>query len=380
VLRDFSLRESAGDWALPSLPLRVAATYLRRSQDSFPAAIRPNWREDTRLPHVSAANLLTGDNSVCIDATRKAPQLEGNAVLVGYTASGLNDAKPTPVDPVMPGVEVMGEAAEALIAGSAIRVPPAWLKYVIAGLLAVMTTFAFFRGEPATDIDSIFIATNLALLIAASIGLTFFGYFFDVFASVGFISLVFGLCRLYAAIQRGRAVGNADYLPEFEPTRDRWLAIGRLRFVPDTHLDENATTRRRREYNRRLRRFLYAGSGAVMLEGVVERKSWMHDALSDLMVLIWHGESESAVRESAKADLTRLERYLAELDARLPDDGSVRLAFACTELDENAVLADRGLSLRLSQLVGQVLASSVERPLARAEIASVHSGSSQGVQ
>ena len=28
-----------------------------------------------------------------------------------------------------------------------------------------------------------------------------------------------------------------------------------------------------------------------MLEGVVERKSWLHDALSDLMVLVWHGES-----------------------------------------------------------------------------------------
>ena len=56
-------------------------------------------------------------------------------VLVGYTASGLNDAKPTPVDPVMPGVEVMAEATEALIAGSAIRMPPAWLKYVIAVLL-----------------------------------------------------------------------------------------------------------------------------------------------------------------------------------------------------------------------------------------------------
>ena len=105
----------------------------------------------------------------------------------------------------------------------------------------------------------------------------------------------------------------------------------------------------------------------------------MHEALSDLMVLVWHGETETAVRESARDDLTRLERYLAELDARLPDDGSVRLAFACAELDENALLADRGLSLRLSQLVGQVLAASVERPLARAEIASVHSGSTPGV-
>lgn len=376
VLRDVPLYEAVGDWALPSLPLRLAMSYMQRSPASFPAMVRPNWRDETRLPHFSAANLLTGDDSICFDAAADAPELKGRVVLVGYSASGLNDAKPTPVDPVMPGVAVMAEATEALIARSAIRAPPAWLKYVLAGFLMALTAFAFYRGEPATDIDSIFVATNLGLLSAAFVGLTFFGYFFDIFASVGFISLVFGFCRIYAGIQRGRAVGNADYLPEFEPGRDRWLAVARLRFVPDTQLDRKAGARRRREYNRRLRRFLYAGSHAVMLEGVVERKSWLHEALSDLMVLVWHGDTEAAVRQFARADLTRLEGYLAELDARLPDDGSVRLAFACTEIDEGASLADPGLSLGLSERLGQVLAASVEHPLARLEVVSIQADSS----
>lgn len=376
VLRDIPLYETVGDWALPSLPLRLAAIQSKRSPASFPAAVRPNWRADTRLPHVSAANLFTG---TCASADGGSADLEGRIVLVGYSASGLNDAKPTPVDPVTPGVEVLAEATEALIAGSAIRSPPAWLKYLIAALLTALTAFAFFRGEPATDIDSIFVATNLALLGAAFIGLTFFGYFFDIFASVGFISLVFGLCRMYAAVQRGRAVGNADYLPEYAPTQDRWLAIARLRFVPDTGLDPKSGNRRRREYNRRLRRFLYAGSGAVMLEGVVERKSFMHEALSDLMVLIWHGGTEDAVRQAAKSDLTRLEKYLAELDARLPDDGSVRLAFGCTEVDDGAAPAGPALSLRLSERIGEVLASTIEHPLGRLEIVSGAAKAPRGV-
>ena len=33
-------------------------------------------------------------------------------MLVGYTASGLNDAKPTPVNAAMPGVEVLAEATD----------------------------------------------------------------------------------------------------------------------------------------------------------------------------------------------------------------------------------------------------------------------------
>ena len=157
--------------------------------------MRPNWRQDTRLPHVSAADLLTG-KAVCRDAAEAVPALNGRVALVGYTASGLNDAKPTSVDPVMPGVEVLAEATEALVAGSAIRTPPAWLKYVLAALLVLLTTFAFYRGEPANDIDSVFVAGNLAMLSAAFVGITFFGFFFDIFASIGFVSLIFGLCRI----------------------------------------------------------------------------------------------------------------------------------------------------------------------------------------
>jgi CHASE2 domain-containing sensor protein len=364
VLRDIHLREIAGSWALPSIPLRLATTAMPAAPEGFPATVRPNWRQHTRLPRVSAADLLTG-KPVCREPSARVPELSGRVVLVGYTASGLNDAKPTPVDPVMPGVEVLAEASEALVAGSAIRSPPGWLKYMLATFLVMVTTFAFWRGEPATDIDSVFVATNLMLVSAAFAGLTFFGFFFDIFASVGFVSLVFGLCRMYAGIQRGRAVGNGDFLPEYAPAQDRWLGVARLRFVLDERFDARQSARRRREYRRRLRRFLYAGSDAVMLEGVVERKSWLHDALNDLMVLVWHGDCEAAVRAVAMHDLTRLERELAAYDERLSDDGSVRVAFLCAEIDDSAGEATRERRLRLHDLVGRVLSASPEAPLAR---------------
>ncbi len=378
VLRDIPLYETAGDWALPSLPLRLAMTVTRSSPRRFADKVRPNWRQDTRLPRISAADLMVDGEPVCRDATAALPDLRDRIVVVGYTASGLNDAKPTPVDPVMPGVEALAEATEALIADSAIRAPPAGLKYVLAALLAVLTTFAFYRGEPANDIDSVFVATNLALLGAAFIGLTFFGYFFDIFAAVGFISLNFGLCRMYAGVQRGRAVGHGDFLAEYDPARDRWLGIARLRFLPDTQLDRKATARRRREYRRRMRRFLYAGSDAVMLEGVVERKSFMHEALSDLMVLVWHGGTRSAVHAAAMRDLARLERQLAEQDARLPDDGSIRLAFASAEIDNDSAHPDGDRRGLLHVLIGQVLATSTEWPLTQRSIASLHPGDSSG--
>jgi hypothetical protein len=56
------------------------------------------------------------------------------------------------------------------------------------------------------------------------------------------------------------------------------------------------------------------------------------------------------------------------------------MAFACTELDAGTALAERGLSWRLGELIGQVLVTSIERPLARMEVASIYVDSDPGGQ
>src|SRR5690606_5117731 len=154
---------------------------------------RINWRTEHRLPYVSAVDLIEGE-PIC-DVAGTPPDLDGAVVMVGYTAAGLNDAKPTPVDAAMPGVQVHAEAIEALLMDSGIWMPPPMFKYLLAGLLVALTGFVFWRGEPSWDMDAIFVAGNLLLVALAFIGLTAFGVFFDIFAALGFSSLVFGLCR-----------------------------------------------------------------------------------------------------------------------------------------------------------------------------------------
>jgi adenylate cyclase len=362
VIRDVPLRLEFGAWALPSLPLQLAAFTTGRKPQSFPASIRINWRTKTKLPSISAADLIEGKR-ICRDPHDALPPLKGRVVLVGYNASGLSDIKPTPVDAVMPGVEVLGEATEALINDSAIWMPPTWVKYLLAALLVVLATFAFFRGEPANDIDAVFVATNLAMLLLAFAGITFFAVFFDIFASIGFLSLCFGLCRLYAGVQRGRAVGNGDFRVEFDPAVDRWLVMARLRFIPYPSLDAAAAARRRREYRRRLRRFLYAGRDAVMLEGIVERKSWLHATLDDLMVLIWKGPDEATARATAERDLDALHAVFNAYDEHLDDDGTVKVGMVAAEIDDDRDNSDRGERLRLREVLGNALNSPEEWPL-----------------
>src|SRR3546814_16560193 len=61
ILRDITLRREAGDWALPSLALQVASAASGRPASSFPPSIRVNWREHSKLPYASAADLIEGE-------------------------------------------------------------------------------------------------------------------------------------------------------------------------------------------------------------------------------------------------------------------------------------------------------------------------------
>lgn len=361
LVRDVVLRREFGDWALPSISLAVAAAATGVQPASYPRTVRINWRTRHPMPYVSAADLIEG-KQVC-DRKAAPPGLQGTLAMVGYTAAGLNDAKPTPVNPAMPGVQVHAEAIEALVDGSAIWMPPASFKYLLAALLVALTGFVFWRGEPSWDMDAIFVAGNLVLLLAAFIGLTAFGVFFDIFAALAFVSLVFGLCRSYAATQRGRAIGNDDYRPQFNPDRDRWLALARLRFVPDPGLDERVLGRRMREYKRRLRGFLYRGCEAVAIEGIVEYKHWLWESLVDINVLVWSGPDRATVAATAQRELQALREHLAGHDDVLPDDGSVRVA----SLISAAVGEDEPLATtraRVCTVLGRLLAATEERALA----------------
>jgi hypothetical protein len=167
---------------------------------------------------------------------------------------------------------------------------------------------------------------------------------------------------MYAAAQRGRAIGNDDYRPQFDAHRDRWLAMVRLRFVPDEAMERRALSRRIREYRRRLRGWLYHGHEAVAIEGIVEYKHWLWDALVDINVLTWGGPDRATVVATAERELRSLREYLAGRDGVLPDDGSVRVASMISTIAvENEAIADT--RARVSQMLGRQLASTDERPL-----------------
>ncbi|MDQ3040018.1 MAG: hypothetical protein M3Q51_07380, partial [Pseudomonadota bacterium] len=114
---------------------------------------------------------------------------------------------------------------------------------------------------------------------------------------------------------------------------------------------------------RRLRRFLYSGSDAVMIEGIVERKSWLHDILDDLMMLVWTGTDRADAFANAKRELDFLYERLNEHTLRIDEQGMVRVAIAAAMIDDNIDDDTRGEQMRLRELFGQDLNANEEWPL-----------------
>lgn len=365
VLRDVALYEAAGGWAAPALPLRLARAAgadVRAAVAARGGALRIDWRSRSTLPWASAADLIEG-RPVC---GRTLPSLQGAVALVGHTAAGINDTKPTPVDLAMPGVAILGEATEALLADSWIRMPPGWLKYALAGLLVLLSCFVFWRGEPHKDVDPVFFALNLALMAVAFAGLSVFGWFIDIFASLGYGALCFGLCRGYAAVQRGRATGNIDYLPGYDPDARPWVLLLRLRLEPAPDLPPQQAKRQRREYRRLLRKRVCSGDDIVMIEGLVERKHWMQPLLDDQVLLCWTGDSEAEVRALAVRDLDALHAALAAAGEPMDARGRVLVCAAAADVGGRPGDAPDARRLRLRALLGRDLDRLPQRPLVAA--------------
>ena len=90
-----------------------------------------------------------------------------------------------------------------------------------------------------------------------------------------------------------------------------------------------------------------------MLEGVVERKSWLHATLDDLMLLVWKAPDEPTARAIAERDL----------DARHVHLNDCEVCSVAAEIDDDLDDSDRGERLRLREALGRLLDANREWPL-----------------
>jgi len=95
-----------------------------------------------------------------------ASRLAGNIVLIGATAEGLRDYKPTPLDPAMAGIEVHAQIIEQIIDGQLLQRPdwaylPEYATIILLGLVMIALTHR---------VGALWTALVGALAVAGAIG------------------------------------------------------------------------------------------------------------------------------------------------------------------------------------------------------------------
>ncbi len=312
VLRDIAVWERNGDWALPSLPGAVAAAVLHKRVTTFPQTIRLNWRKNSRLPVVSAVDLLPDSGMPCLAKGAKLPDFKDKVVFVGYNAVGINDTKPTPIGS-MPGVEALAETTENLISSTYIRTPPDSIKYLLTAVVILLTGMSFYRGEPAMEIDAVFNLTQTVLVLLVVVTLSFGTYFFDFFTAIGVAVMFISVCRWYSNVMRAVATGSDDHVRKLGDRGRLHVAFVLLRVFadPDTAAGRKAARRafwEINEYRRRIRRIWWARAKGKLIEITPEVKTWLSDDFRDVVLTAWHASHRDALRRMVESDLGHIYR------------------------------------------------------------------------
>ena len=164
--RRYYLWLDAQGWRIPSLPVRVASALGYAIPDGNDLEIR--WRGTPQdRTRISYSDLLA---DLSLEKPQKYPdQVKDRIVVIGALASGLGDLRPTPMDGVHPGMDILASAIETLKNGDAMHRTPRFANALLALGAIAFVTFLFLRGLGPVPMAAVLLAAT-PLAVGASYG------------------------------------------------------------------------------------------------------------------------------------------------------------------------------------------------------------------
>jgi adenylate cyclase len=151
VYRRLPLVFRYGNWLLPALPLAMAE-FMSEGVDLRKVPLDRSGKMILRYFGPSGTHKTTSIGAIINSQARIEEGLEpqvqprefaGKTVIVGTTAAGLYDFRPTPFGGVYPGMEILAAALDNIVHGDAIRQAPVavtWVSVLFFALFAGMGT------------------------------------------------------------------------------------------------------------------------------------------------------------------------------------------------------------------------------------------------
>jgi adenylate cyclase len=167
-------------------------------------AIWMKFRASTPERFIPAAKVLADETSE--------REISGRIILIGTSAPGLFDLRATSIDPVIPGVEIIAQMIEHVVAGRSLTRPdyaPAVEEAAIV-LLGILLA-AFFPWISARVSSLIGVAVIVGLLLAGWLAYQYFDLLFDPLYPALALAFLVGAATFYVyrrvELQRGEIQG-----------------------------------------------------------------------------------------------------------------------------------------------------------------------------
>ncbi len=196
IVRQYPILRDHHGWRIPSLPAKVGETLnwrLSTDQDVY-----INWRG--KLGAIRSVRFSeVFEDFLRRDRERSSDEFTGKIVIIGSTASALFDTKPTPMEKVHPGVEILATVIDNLKNGDWItQVKNPWVFTGLALGLIWMTALAFLTGVKRKAIDMVFAGSQVGLMAITFASLNLTTYYFNLTAPITAGLIYFSLARVYA--------------------------------------------------------------------------------------------------------------------------------------------------------------------------------------
>ena len=278
IVRQYPIFRDHHGWRIPSLPSKVGEALgwqVPADQDVY-----INWRG--KLGAIRAVRFSdVFEDFLRQDKKRPSDEFTEKIVIVGSTASALFDTKPTPMEKIHPGVEIMATAIDNLKNGDWItQAKNPWVFTGLALGLIWMTALAFLTGVKRKAIDMVFASSQVGLMAFTFASLNFTTYYLDLTAPITAGLIYFSLARVYAYAE---ATLMEKYVwLNVEEGVDGWQYAVVLVLQPES-LEEISEGR----FNTLLKRGLYAKKVGFTIEPFSRKPAGIEKAFQNMFLIYW---------------------------------------------------------------------------------------------
>ena len=305
IVRTYPVWLDAYGWQLPSLPATVARDLGHTPPDRQNVLL--NWRGKPFSYRYASFSDVYSD-MLSRQKHRPQDEFKDKIVLIGSTAAGLADIKPTSMSRTFPGVEIMATAIDTINHGDFIRVPSSRWPYLAVALLILWgTALAFYRDAEPDLFARVFGLSQIGLLFISYLSINFTNWFFNLTGPVFLGFIYFSIAKVYA-LATARALERNVVT---ESLRGSGSQVGTMAIFQVAGRDDTSTGIFLRALKKAVERYGRAPKDVEVLRG---RQRGVFGLLDSMLVVSWiHARDDAGQQRTIEAEVEALMRDMPQL-------------------------------------------------------------------